>query len=84
MKKRNRRHRFIDHEGNPVNWQGKHEELHNMIYAGVDVFAYNAGQFHNGPKCYDCGESKCHHCHPEFDTEECPRWNKRQPPVSTT
>jgi hypothetical protein len=28
----------------------------------VDMFAYNAGDKHNGPVCVNCGYAYCHHC----------------------
>jgi hypothetical protein len=37
----------------------------------IDIFAYEAGEFCNGPKCLDCGAAKCHHCNPDFYEEEC-------------
>lgn len=37
----------------------------------IDIFAYEAGEYHNGPLCIRCGKGSCHHCHPEIYTEEC-------------
>lgn len=28
----------------------------------IDIFAYTYGEFHNGPKCKNCGYGFCHHC----------------------
>jgi hypothetical protein len=28
----------------------------------VDIFAYEAGDRHNGPRCAKCGYGFCHHC----------------------
>lgn len=36
----------------------------------VDNFALDSG-YHNGPKCVNCGESFCVHCHPERLKEKC-------------
>lgn len=29
----------------------------------VELFAYQEGKFHNGPRCVRCGYGFCHHCH---------------------
>lgn len=28
----------------------------------LDIFAYEGGDYHNGPKCVKCGYGFCHHC----------------------
>jgi hypothetical protein len=38
----------------------------------VDIFAYEAGDYHNGPKCKVCDYAECHHCHPEvYEDTSC-------------
>jgi len=37
----------------------------------VDLFRFSEN-YCNGPECFDCGRSRCHHCFPEFDMEQCP------------
>jgi hypothetical protein len=37
----------------------------------IDVFAYSAGQFCNGPVCSKCGYGYCHHCHLDVPPKEC-------------
>lgn len=36
----------------------------------IDIFAFSSGHC-NGPRCVRCGESFCHHCHPECYDEPC-------------
>ncbi len=38
----------------------------------IDVFAYEEGAYHNGPKCSICGFGFCHHCYPEEYKTSCP------------
>ncbi len=47
---------------------------HKWIKEGrdVDLFAYEAGENHNGPKCSVCGFGFCHHCYPEGYDTNCP------------
>lgn len=44
----------------------------------VDMFAYEAGEYHNGPRCVRCGAGFCHHCHPERMNEACGQKAKRK------
>ena len=45
----------------------------------IDSFAFESGEFHNGPRCVRCGAGFCHHCHPERYDEECsPAAKKRE------
>jgi hypothetical protein len=37
----------------------------------IDIFAYEYGEYCNGPKCEVCGKGFCHHCNPECYDEEC-------------
>ena len=37
----------------------------------VDSFAYEAGEYHNGPRCVRCGVGFCWHCYPARYNEEC-------------
>lgn len=37
----------------------------------IDVFAYEDGSYHNGPRCIKCGYGFCHHCQPGPD-HDCP------------
>ena len=37
----------------------------------IDDFAYEAGEYHNGPRCVRCGAGFCQHCHPERYDEAC-------------
>lgn len=37
----------------------------------LDIFAYEEGSYHNGPRCKVCGYGFCHHCHKEPQIE-CP------------
>ena len=37
----------------------------------VDIFAYEEGEFHNGPRCVKCGYGFCHHCNP-MPSHPCP------------
>ena len=39
---------------------------------GIDIFAYEEGEYHNGPKCSVCGFGFCHHCYPEGYNTSCP------------
>jgi len=41
-------------------------------YVGADIFAYEGGQYCNGPKCETCGYGFCHHCR-ERPEGNCPR-----------
>jgi hypothetical protein len=43
----------------------------------LDIFAYEAGSFHNGPRCVNCGYGFCHHCQAGPD-HDCPK-AKRKP-----
>lgn len=36
----------------------------------IDVWQLSTG-YHNGPRCYRCGEAFCEHCYPEIFTEDC-------------
>ena len=47
---------------------------HKWIKEGrrIDVFAYEEGEYHNGPKCSVCGFGFCHHCYPEGYKTSCP------------
>lgn len=38
----------------------------------VDIFAFEAGDHHNGPHCTRCDEGFCHHCEPDIYKAECP------------
>jgi len=48
---------------------------HKWIKEGkqIDIFAYEEGEYHNGPKCSVCGFGFCHHCYPEGYNTSCPR-----------
>jgi len=38
----------------------------------VDVFAYEVGDYHNGPRCSICDFGGCEHCNPKvFDDDSC-------------
>lgn len=37
----------------------------------LDIFAYEEGAYHNGPRCKVCGYGFCHHCMKE-PAIECP------------
>jgi hypothetical protein len=41
-------------------------------YGNIDIFAYEWGDYHNGPACKRCEDSWCGHCEPEKMDEECP------------
>ena len=47
---------------------------HKWIKEGkeINVFAYEEGKYHNGPKCLVCGFGFCHHCYPEGYDTKCP------------
>ena len=55
-----------EYEREPVKrghtWEREYEE--------VAIFAYEAGDYHNGPRCINCGYGFCHHCQ-EGPTESC-------------
>lgn len=36
------------------------------IAENIDVFAFQSGNFCNGPKCVDCGMARCQHHSPEW------------------
>ncbi len=38
----------------------------------IDIFAYESGEFHNGPRCSVCGFGFCHHCDPKGYDTKCP------------
>ena len=38
----------------------------------IDIFAFEEGEFHNGPKCSVCGFGFCHHCYSEGYDTNCP------------
>lgn len=44
-----------------INSRG-HNWIRNDYDGEVDIFAYTAGEYHNGPKCSACGYGFCHHC----------------------
>lgn len=39
----------------------------------VDIFAYEVGEYHNGPKCIKCDYGFCHHCNDKPLEPNCPR-----------
>lgn len=48
-------------------------EFKDTPYADeIDIFAYEADSFCNGPLCLTCGRTGCHHCNPQMYDEECP------------
>ena len=38
----------------------------------IDIFAYESGSYHNGPRCSVCNFCFCHHCDPEGYNTNCP------------
>ena len=65
----------IDNRDIPIHpWYGTTTLPHHKWRCGrdgsVDIFALDLGHC-NGPKCVRCGESFCHHCHPECYDESC-------------
>ena len=48
---------------------------HKWIKEGrkIDTFAFEGGEYHNGPKCSVCGFGFCHHCYPEGYKANCPQ-----------
>ena len=44
-------------------WQTKD----NHVY----LFAYERGEYHNGPRCVNCNYGYCHHCHNDVPPEAC-------------
>ena len=44
----------------------------------IDIFAYEYGNYHNGPVCGACGFGFCHHCAPEEYTSVCPVARERE------
>jgi len=36
----------------------------------IDIFAYEGGEYHNGPLCVNCGYGFCHHCN-DLPDEAC-------------
>ena len=53
-------------ENNPDDWDD------DKYGKETDWFAYEAGEYHNGPVCKKCGYGFCHHCTSEFEiTEKC-------------
>lgn len=44
----------------------------------IDIFAYQSGEYHNGPECVRCGAGFCHHCHRERYDERCSPRAKRK------
>lgn len=47
---------------------------HKWIKDGkdIDIFAFEEGGYHNGPRCSVCGFGFCHHCYPEGYNTGCP------------
>lgn len=41
---------------------GAEYEIDWEIGTGIDIFAFEAGGYCNGPRCLDCGKAKCQHC----------------------
>lgn len=60
-----KQHRWVAYDGDPIAFAGI------AFDSGVDYFAYEAGQYCNGPICADCGLGFCHHCKPELYQSEC-------------
>jgi hypothetical protein len=57
-----RRHRFVTYDGaEPAIWPNRE----------IDLFQFGVGH-RNGPRCVDCGATRCHHCDTGFTQEECP------------
>jgi hypothetical protein len=46
----------------------------------IDIFGYEAGSYHNGPVCVNCGYGFCHHCQ-DGPTKPCPKAKKTRKPV---
>ena len=46
---------------------------HVWIKAGdkIDIFAYEEGDNHNGPRCAVCGYGFCHHCYGAMSDADC-------------
>ncbi len=40
-------------------------------YGFIDLFAYESGQIHNGPRCINCGYGFCHHCSNQKTPHKC-------------
>ena len=54
--------------------QSKKAKKHIWLKSGkdIEIFAYTAGEYHNGPKCKVCGFNFCHHCFPKGYETTCP------------
>lgn len=62
MSEKDRRQYEIDTRG--------HQWQIDSFDGELDIFAYEAGDFHNGPRCVKCGYGFCHHCQ-EMPDEDC-------------
>jgi hypothetical protein len=56
----NRGHTWITYADNDAAFEGNE---------AIDIFAYEQGEYHNGPRCKVCGYGFCHHCNkgPQVD-----------------
>lgn len=51
-----------------------------VVGTEVDVMAFEAGEYHNGPRCAVCGYGFCHHCNdsPQIDCPGRPMEDARE------